>query len=249
MDAKTDFVIDEQQAREDLAAALRMTAKLGMHEAVANHYSMAISGDGRRFLINPKWMHFSRVRASDLVLVDMNDPQATDRRSDLDRTARAIHGQVHRLCPDARVVMHLHPIATTALACLDPPGMPPIEQNSARYFNRVAVDMHFGGMANSNEEGARLAALLKGKSRLLMGNHGVMITAPTIGEAWDDIYTFERAAQIVIAAMSTGRSLKVLDDDIAEKTAQDWEGIVDFSIRHFEEMKLVLDMENPGYRN
>lgn len=248
MDARTD-IIDERQAREDLAAALRMTARLDMHEAVANHYSMAISSDGMRFLINPKWMHFARVRASDLILVDMNDPEATARRRDIDRTARAIHGQVHRLRPDARVVMHLHPIATTALASLDPPAMPAIDQNSARYFNRLAIDTHFGGFANSDEEGARLAGLLNGKSRLLMGNHGVMITARTVGEAWDDIYTFERAARIVVAAMSTGRPLKVLADDVAEQTARDWEGIVNFSIRHFDEMKLLLDAESPGYRD
>ena len=248
MDARTDN-IDEQQARVDLAAALRMTARLDMHEAVANHYSMAISSDGKRFLINPKWMHFARVRASDLILVDMNDPEATAKRRDLDKTARAIHGQVHSLCPEARVVMHLHPIATTALASLDPPEMPPLEQNSARYFNRVAVDTHFGGMADSDKEGARLAGLLGGKSRLLMGNHGLMITAATVGEAWDDIYTFERAACIVVAAMSTGRPLKLLADDVAEKTARDWEGIVDFSIRHFDEMKLLLDAESPGYRD
>ncbi|SDF33337.1 Ribulose-5-phosphate 4-epimerase/Fuculose-1-phosphate aldolase [Salipiger thiooxidans] len=245
MDAMTN-VIDETQARIDLAAALRMTARAGMHEAVANHYSVALSADGSRFLINPKWMHWSRVRASDLVLVDLNegiDPV------NVDRTAMAIHGQVHKLCPAARVVMHLHPVTTTALASINPPGMPPIDQNSARYFNRLAVDLQYGGMANSDEEGARLAGLLGNKSRLLMGNHGVMITAETVGEAWDDIYTFDRSAQIVIAAMSTGRPLLTLSDEAAEQTAIDWEGIKDFSIAHFEEMKLVLDAECPDYRD
>ncbi|NIY98574.1 hypothetical protein HC022_20790, partial [Salipiger sp. HF18] len=241
MDAMTN-VIDETQARIDLAAALRMTARAGMHEAVANHYSVALSADGSRFLINPKWMHWSRVRASDLVLVDLNE--GTD-PVNVDRTAMAIHGQVHKLCPAARVVMHLHPVTTTALASINPPRMPPIDQNSARYFNRLAVDLQYGGMANSDEEGARLAGLLGNKSRLLMGNHGVMITAETVGEAWDDIYTFDRSAQIVIAAMSTGRPLLTLSDEAAEQTAIDWEGIKDFSIAHFEEMKLVLDAECP----
>lgn len=243
------YEIDEMQARIDLAAALRMTARANMHEAVANHYSIALNADGTRFLINPKWMHFARVRASDLILVDMNDPETTRKRPDLDSTARAIHGQVHTRVPQARVIMHLHPIATTALASLDPPQMPAIDQNSARYHNRLAVDLHYGGMANSDEEGARLAGLMGNHSRLLMGNHGVMITAPTVGEAWDDIYTFERAAQIVLGAMSTGRPLKYLSAEAAEQTARDWEGITDFCIRHFEEMKLILDAECPGYRD
>ncbi|HEY0912816.1 MAG TPA: class II aldolase/adducin family protein, partial [Bradyrhizobium sp.] len=57
---------DERQLRIDLAAAFRAVAKLGMHEAVANHFSAAVSADGRKFLMNPKWRHFSRIKASDL---------------------------------------------------------------------------------------------------------------------------------------------------------------------------------------
>lgn len=71
-------------------------------------------------------------------------------------------------------------------------------------------------MADTAAEGARLAGLLADKRRLLMGNHGVLVTAPTIGEAFDDIWTLERACQILITAWSTGQPLKVLSD-AAEK--------------------------------
>jgi len=53
----------EEKTRIDLAAAFRIVAHLGMHEAVANHFSASVSDDGKQFLINPKWMHFSRIRA------------------------------------------------------------------------------------------------------------------------------------------------------------------------------------------
>ncbi|MCL0295951.1 class II aldolase/adducin family protein, partial [Escherichia coli] len=120
----------------------------------------------------------------------------------------------------------------------------PIDQNTARYFNRVAVDTLYGGMADTAAEGARLAGLLADKRRLLMGNHGVLVTAPTIGEAFDDIWTLERACQILITAWSTGQPLKVLSDAVAEKTAQDWEKIADFSRQHFAEMKqLMIDLD------
>lgn len=237
---------DEKQARIDLAAAFRLAARLGMHEAVANHFSVSISPDGSRFLINPKWRHFSRIRASDLVLIDTKDP-GNMAALDLDPTAWAIHGQVHRLNPAARVAMHLHPIYSTTVSTLRDPTILPIDQNTARYFNRVAVDTQYGGMADSDAEGARLASLLKDKTRLMMGNHGVMVVASTVGEAFDDMYTMERACQILVTAYSTGRELSVLSDDVAERTARDWEKIRDFSIRHFEEMKLILDREEPDY--
>lgn len=236
---------DERQLRIDLAAAFRMVAKLGMHEAVANHFSVAVSPDGRRFLMNPKWRHFSRIKASDLVLFDAD--AAPEKRPDVDPTAWAIHGQIHKSLPQARVVMHLHPPFATTIAALADPQIKPIDQNTARYFNRLAIDDAYAGMADSEQEGARLAALLGNKSRLMMGNHGVLITAPSVGEAFDDIYTIERACQTLVQAYGTGQPLKVLPDAVAEATAQDWEGITDFSLAHFEEMKRILDDEDPSY--
>ncbi|QOZ08080.1 class II aldolase and adducin N-terminal domain-containing protein [Bradyrhizobium sp. CCBAU 51765] len=238
---------EEQQLRVDLAAAFRSIARLGMHEAVANHFSAAISADGRRFLMNPKWRHFSRIRASDLVLFDLDDERGVKGRTDVDPTAWAIHGQMHRQLPQARVVMHLHPPFATTIASLMDPQIKPIDQNTARYFNRLAIDDGYGGMADSEQEGARLAALLGNKSRLMMGNHGVLVIANTVGEAFDDIYTLERACQILVQAYATGQPLRVLPDAVAESTAQDWEQITDFSIAHFEEMKCILDAEDPSY--
>lgn len=235
----------EEKTRIDLAAAFRIIAHLGMHEAVANHFSAAVSDDGKQFLLNPKWKHFSRIRASDLLLLDADD-ESNAQRTDVDATAWSIHGQIHKKLPQVRVVMHLHPVYTTAIAALEDPKILPIDQNTARYFNRVAVDTLYGGMANTTEEGERLAGLLKDKSRLLMGNHGVMVTSSTIGEAFDDIWTMERACQILVTAMSTGQTLKVLADDVAEKTAKDWEGIRDFSIQHFEEMKWLMIQQDPS---
>lgn len=236
----------ETQIRIDLAAALRLSAKLGMHEAVANHFSAAVSEDGKSFLLNPKWMHFSKVKASDLILVHADDAQSFQ-KGQIDSTAWAIHGQIHRLRPDIKIIMHLHPIYATTLSCLKNPTLLPIEQNSARYFNRVSYDSHYSGMADQLSEGQRLAQLLQQNTRLLMGNHGVLIASHDIGLAFDDMYTFERASQILIQAYSTGQELNILEDHIAEKTAQDWEKIEDFSRAHFEEMKAILADEDPSF--
>jgi ribulose-5-phosphate 4-epimerase/fuculose-1-phosphate aldolase len=238
----------EQQLRIDLAALFRIVARLGLHEAVANHFSAAVSPDGKKFLLNPKWKHFSRIKASDLLLLDADDSDACSRKN-IDPTAWAIHGQIHQRLPHARVAMHLHPPFATTIATLKDPSIRPIDQNTARYFNRVAVDTLYSGMAETESEGARLAALLGNQTRLMMGNHGVMLVAQTIGEAFDDMYTIERACQILAQAYGTGQPLNVLSDEVAEATARDWEGIVDFSIAHFEEMKTILDAEDPTYHD
>ena len=45
--------LEHWQERQDLAAAFRWCARLGMHEAVANHFSLSVNEDGTRFLMNP----------------------------------------------------------------------------------------------------------------------------------------------------------------------------------------------------
>ena len=60
----------------DLAAALRWAARLDMHESIANHFSLAVSDDGFKFLLNPVGRHFSRMRASDLRLLDAHEAPA-----------------------------------------------------------------------------------------------------------------------------------------------------------------------------
>ncbi len=238
---------DELALRIDLAAAFRLAAAEGLHEAVANHFSLAMSDDGRRFLMNPRWKHFSRIRASDLLLLDSDDETTMDGANAPDPSAWAIHGRLHALRPRTRCVLHVHPPYATAIASLADPEIKPIEQNTARYFRRVAVDLAFGGLADSREEAERIAHALGDKDILMMGNHGVLVTAATVAEAFDALYFLERACRTLVLAYSTGRPLNVMPDDLAERTALDWDHYQPMSLAHFAEAKAMLDESSPDY--
>lgn len=147
------------QERVELAAAFRWTARLNMHEAVANHFSLAVNEDGTQFLINPNQKHFVRIKASDLLLIDADDPDTLNRPDAPDPTAWGLHGGVHRLCPHHRCLMHVHSIHATVLASLADSRLPPIDQNCATFFNRYVIDDGYGGLA-FEEEGERCAAQL-----------------------------------------------------------------------------------------
>lgn len=235
------------EQRAQLACAFRWTARLNMHESVANHFSLSVNDDGTRFLINPDGRHFSRIRASDLLLLDATDRTTLEREDAPDPTAWGLHGALHRNCPGARCAMHAHPTYATVLASLEDSTMPPIDQNSARFFNRVALDASYGGLA-LEEEAERCTRLLEDKRILLMGNHGVMAAAPTVAQAFDELYYFERAARTLVTAYMTGRPLRVLPDDVAERTARQWEELP-VAGKHFRALQAILDEEEPDYRS
>jgi ribulose-5-phosphate 4-epimerase/fuculose-1-phosphate aldolase len=239
--------VDTRQLRVDLAAAFRLAAKNNWHEAVANHFSLAVSGDGKSFLMNPRWRHFSKIKASELLLLNVDDEMTMQRPDAPDLTAWSLHGRLHAALPQARCILHLHPTYSTVLASLANPEIKPIDQNTARFFNRVAYDMKYGGMANTNAEGDRLARLLGNKSVMMMGNHGVLVCAATVAEAYDITYYLERSARNLVLAYQTGQPLHVMSDAVAEKTAQEWESDRDQFHAHFAEMKTILDLEDPTY--
>jgi ribulose-5-phosphate 4-epimerase/fuculose-1-phosphate aldolase len=237
----------EWQMRVDLAAAFRLAAEFNWHEAVANHFSLAVSPDGKTFLMNPRWRHFSRIRASDLLLLDAEDDAAMAGPDAPDPSAWYIHGRIHRALPQARCILHLHSPYATAISALAEPEIKPIDQNTARYYNRVAYDMNYGGIADSAAEGDRLAAALGNGSTLMMGQHGILVVGKTVADAFDRLYYLERACQTLVLAYSTGQPLNIMSDDLAEATARDWEDYPDMAQAHFDELKQGLDIKDASY--
>ena len=240
--------MDNWEERVDLAAAFRWTVRLNMHEAVANHFSFAINEDGTKFLMNPNQMHFSRVKASNLIVVDANDPTALEGPDAPDPTAWGLHGGIHRHCKHARCVMHVHPPYATALAVLADSNLPPIDQNASMFFNRYVIDENYGGLAFA-EEGKRCAALLADpkKKVMIMGNHGILIIGDTVADTFNRMFYFERACQTYLLALQTGQKLRVLEDAVAEKTAQMIESYPDQDTKHLTELKTILNEEGSNY--
>ena len=240
--------MDNWQERVDLAAAFRWTARLNYHEAVANHFSLAVNEDGTRFLMNPNQSHFSRIKASDIIEIDANNPDTLSGPDAPDPTAWGLHGSLHRNCPHARCAMHVHSIHATVLASLKDSRLLPIDQNCATFYNRYVIDDNYGGLA-FEDEGERCAAMLQDpkKKVMIMGNHGVLVIGETVADTFNRLYYFERAAETYIRALQTRQPLRVLSDEVASKVADQLETYPEQDQRHFEELKAILDEEGSNY--
>jgi len=240
--------VNEQQIRIDLAAAFRLIVHFDMHESVANHLSAAVSADGKRFLMNRKWMHFSKVTVSNLQLLDSEDASVMQTEEAPDPSAWNIHGNIHKARQDARVLLHVHPTYATALSTLKDPRILPIDNNTARFYNRVAYDTDFGGIVLDDDEGARVAATLGRHKVMMMGNHGVSVIGETVADAFESLYYLEKACKTMILAYSTGQAINVMHDELAEYTAASWDAFQGQGDAHFGQLKSWLDVNQPDYK-
>ena len=236
------------QERVDLAAAFQSAAKLNLHEAVANHFSLAVNDDGTQFLINPNQRHFSLIKASDILLLDANDPDVLNGPDAPDPTAWGLHGGVHRHCSHARCVMHVHSTFATVLASLEDSRLLPIDQNCATFYNRYVIDDSYGGLALESE-GERCARLLGDPNIkvMIMGNHGLLVLGDSVADTFNRLFYFERSAETYIRALQTGQPLRILPDDVAEKTAKELEVYPDQADRYFNDLKIILDRAGSDY--
>ena len=83
---------------------------------------------------------------------------------------------------------------------------------------------------------------------MMMGNHGFMSVGETPALAFDLAYYYERACRTYLTAKASGLELSVLSNEIAEKTAKQWE-IQDQTVdQHLAAIRGTLDDEEPEYR-
>ncbi|GLH75962.1 hypothetical protein SSBR45G_08700 [Bradyrhizobium sp. SSBR45G] len=237
------------QARVDLAACFRMAARHGLEEGICNHFSALVPGYDDLFIVNPYGYAFRELTASQLLVCDFDgNVIAGDGRPEA--TAFYIHARIHKALPRAKVAFHTHMPYATALSMTE--GAPLIfaGQTALKFYGRTAVDENYNGLALDAQEGDRIAAAIGDADIVFMKHHGVMVLAPTIAEAWDDLYYLERACQVQCLALSTGRKVVPVAPEIAEAAyRQRREGDAESARLHIEAIKRTLDAEEPAYRD
>jgi ribulose-5-phosphate 4-epimerase/fuculose-1-phosphate aldolase len=235
------------QARLDLTTALRAAARQGLNEGVCNHFSMTVPGRPDLFLVNPQGLHWSEITPSDIVMAD-GEGNIVEGKYPVEPTAFYIHARIHAGNPKAQVVLHTHMPYATALTSIQGGRIEMCTQNALRYWDRIAYDENYAGIALSNDEGERMCRAMGDKEILFLRNHGVIVSGPTVAQAYDDLYYLERAAMVQVLAMQTGRPLHNVSDEMAAHTNRQMAGEAQQSFLHFESLKRMLDRDEPGWR-
>ena len=237
----------EQETRTDLAAALRLATRFGLHDGVCNHCSVRVPDSEDRFLINPKGYHWDEVRASDLATVDLS-AEGDANAGEVEAMAYQIHSRIYRGLPRVRCILHTHMPYATALTALEDARMLPISQTACMFYQRVAYDDEYNGLVFDEVEGDRIVAAFMNKDVLFLANHGVIVTARDVAQAFNDLYYLERACQLQLIAQSTGEEFRVIPHDVAARTAEQfYDDCAEQVQLHFAALKRLLDREESDY--
>ena len=237
------------QAKVHLAAAHRLAVLHQLDEGIDNHFTVTVPGSADRYLILPFGVHWSEARASDLLVFDESG-RTLEGEGVVELSAQCIHAPIHRIS-GAQVVLHTHQTWALALNMLKDNRLLPASQTAAFFHGRIAYDDTYSGTADTLEEGERLAAALGTKHTLFMKNHGILVTGQTVAQAYRRIYMLERVCRAQVLAMSTGKPIEVLSDEVVTRLqvhpAVDRHSRADRERLFLEAMMRILDRELPGY--
>ncbi|ATR82921.1 hypothetical protein CS390_10325 [Pseudomonas sp. HLS-6] len=236
-----------RQARIDLAACFRMAARLGMGEGICNHFSFVLPGHRDLFLVNPYGLAFAEVTASSLLICDFHG-RVVAGEGQPEATAFFIHAQLHRLNPRATAAFHTHMPHATALCMLEGQPFAWAGQTSLKFYERLAVDEDYNGLALDATEGERIARAAGAADVLMLKNHGPLVLGPSIAEAWDDLYYLERAAEVQLKAMASGRPLQRVPHEVASAACRQMLiGNAESARLHLESVKRQLMRTEPEF--
>jgi ribulose-5-phosphate 4-epimerase/fuculose-1-phosphate aldolase len=203
----------EWEARQQLAAAYRVFDHLGWSEMIYNHITLKVPGEDHSFLINPFGLHFSEVKASNLVKIDIDGNKLDDSPYPVNRAGFVQHAVFHRNLPDVHCIMHTHTTAGMAVSSLEG-GLQPINFYACNFAGQIAYH-DFEGVTVRDEEGERLVANLGDKRMLLLRNHGIVAMGRTLPEAFIKHWSLQRACEIQLATLSMGNPLTVSPEVVA----------------------------------
>jgi ribulose-5-phosphate 4-epimerase/fuculose-1-phosphate aldolase len=248
--AKDEIDPAEWQTRVDLAACYRLISLYGMSDLIYNHITARVPNSEGHVLINSYGYLYEEMTASNLHKIDLdgNVIARPDADYGINETGYVIHGAVHAARPDVGCVIHTHSRASMAVSMMEC-GLLPLSQHAMRFYGNVAYH-DYEGVAVDVDERQRIVADLGDKNVMFMHNHGLLICAESIPEAFNMCYWVEMACKAQVDAMTSGAALILPPEEVRLKTAHQYEPSVRrrYGLLEWESMLRRLDRLSPSYK-
>ncbi len=201
--AKETFEEERLHRKQQLAAAFRIFARQGFDEGIAGHITARDPELTDHFWVNPYAKHFSKIRVSDLLLLN-GEGKIVQGELRTNKAAFSIHSPIHESRPDVVAVAHAHSLHGRAWAALDRTLDPIIQEACAFYQDHVLFD-EYKGLVLERDEGQRIAVRLGDAKAAILRHHGLLTTGKSVEEAAWWFITMDRACQMQLMAEAAGQ--------------------------------------------
>jgi ribulose-5-phosphate 4-epimerase/fuculose-1-phosphate aldolase len=112
------------------------------------------------------------------------------------------------------------------------------------------VNPDYEGIALDLDERERLSRDLGHRKAMILRNHGLLTAGESVAEAFSLMFYLERACEIQIATLSTGRELILPAPEVCEKVARQYENDEEpAGTREWRALLRQLDRTDPSYRD
>lgn len=197
---------------EHMAGAFRVFAREGYAEGISGHISVRDPEHQNRFWINPLGVHFGLLKASDMICVDLDgEVVGGNTAGSINAAGFQIHSAVHRARHDVHAICHTHSVYGRAWSAFAKP-LDMINQDVCYFYKAHSVYSSYGGIANEESEGEKIAESLgDGKASILM-NHGLLTVGKTVDEAAFLFCLMERSCKAQFLVDRAGLEKHIVSD-------------------------------------
>lgn len=212
---------ERKHTLEHMAGVFRVFGRRGFGEGAAGHVSVRDPVDRNTFWINPLGLHFSQVKASDLVHVDEDCNILPDgNQVAINAAGFKIHSHLHKARPDVNAACHTHSTYGKAWSVFGKP-LEMLNQDVCMFYKKHTVYESFGGVVLEDEEGERLAKALGDNKAIILQNHGLLTVGETVDEAGYLFTLMEKCCEVQLlieSACRAGLEKKLIGDEEAYYT-------------------------------
>jgi L-fuculose-phosphate aldolase len=174
-----------------------------LHErgfVAATDGNLSVRLDHRRILATPTCMSKGMMRASDLVIVDMEERRIAGRRDVSSEIG--MHLLIYRSRPDVRGVVHAHPPTATGFAAAGLALNQPLVCEVVIGLGCIPLARY--GTPGTPELTNALEPLVPQYDAILMANHGVVAYGEDLSRAYMKMEIVEHFARIALVAHLLG---------------------------------------------
>ncbi len=153
----------------------------------------------------------------DFLPVPLHQPYQRPETSPRPSTETPMHQAAYLARPDARVIVHCHPVNAIAWAMQGEP-LPAVTPDFTLYLGPEVPSLPYA-IPGSDALAEFMRQTLPNCPAALLGNHGVLVTGETVARARLRLFHIDETAEICLKAKAAGALRPLQSDEIAEVLA------------------------------